>query len=243
MADADGVVPLSRGRERVSIVVTAEDGETTRTYTVTVTRAAVPPATPDRPAGQSTGEGAVSLDWNDVPTATSYDVRFWQVDAHTELSADASVNGISIAFNGSGATVRGLPTDYEWYFFEVRAVNDAGASGWSPNNAIEVPKDEQIPAPDAPDQPDGRLTGEGAVSLDWNDVPTATSYIVTVWLDDGWTDLSADASVQGVSIAFNGSRATVSGLPTDYEWYYFVVRAVNAGGISDWSDYNAIQVQ
>ena len=241
--DADGTVPLSVGENVVAIVVTAEDGETTRTYTVTVTRAAVPPATPDRPAGQSTGEGAVSLDWNDVPTATSYDVRFWQVDAHTELSADASVNGISIAFNGSGATVRGLPTDYEWYFFEVRAVNDAGASGWSPNNAIEVPKDEQIPAPDAPDQPDGRLTGEGAVSLDWNDVPTATSYIVTVWLDDGWTDLSVDASVQGVSIAFNGSSATVSGLPTDYEWYYFVVRAVNAGGISDWSDYNAIQVQ
>ena len=81
------------------------------------------------------------------------------------------------------------------------------------------------------------------MSLDWNDVPTATSYIVTVWLDDGWTDLSVDASVQGVSIAFNGSSATVSGLPTDYEWYYFVVRAVNAGGISDWSDYNAIQVQ
>ena len=223
--------------------VPAEDGETEKTYTVTVTRAAVPPATPDRPAGQSTGEGAVSLDWNDVPTATSYDVRVWQVDAYTELSADASVNGISIAFNGSEATVGGLPTDYEWYFFEVRAVNDAGASGWSPYNAIEVPKDEQIPAPDAPDRPDGRLTGEGAVSLDWNDVPTATSYIVSVWLDDGWTDLSADASVQGVSIAFNGSGATVSGLPTDYEWYYFVVRAVNAGGISDWSDYNAIQVQ
>ena len=242
-ADAEGVIPLAVGRNPISVVVTAEDGETTRTYTVTVTRAAVPPATPDRPAGQSTGEGAVSLDWNDVPTATSYDVRFWQVDAHTELSADASVNGISIAFNGSGATVRGLPTDYEWYFFEVRAVNDAGASGWSPYNAIEVPKDEQIPAPDAPDRPTGRLTGEGAVSLDWNDVPTATSYIVTVWLDDGWTDLSADASVQGVSITFNGSGATVRGLPTDYEWYYFVVRAVNAGGISDWSDYNAIQVQ
>ena len=184
----------------------------------------------------------MSLDWKDVPTAISYEVRFWQVDAHTELSA-ASVNGISIAFNGSGATVSGLPTDYEWYFFEVRAVNDAGASGWSPNNAIEVPKDEQIPAPDAPDQPAGQLTGEGAVSLDWNDVPTATSYIVAVWLDDGWTELSADASVQGVSITVNGSGATVSGLPTGYEWYYFVVRAVNAGGTSDWSDYNAIQVQ
>ena len=242
-ADADGVIPLTVGANAISIEVTAEDGETTRTYTVTVTRAPVPPATPVRPTGQSTGEGTVSLDWNDVPPATSYDVRYWQVDAYTELSADAGVNGISIAFNGSGATMRGLPTDYEWYYFEVRAVNDAGASGWSLNNAIQVPKDEQIAAPDAPDQPDGRLTGEGAVSLDWNDVPTATSYVVGVWLDSGWTELSAAAGVQGVSITFNGSGATVRGLPTDYEWYYFVVRAVNAVGTSDWSEHNAIQVQ
>ena len=129
-------------------------------------------------------------------------MRVWQVDRYTELSADVTVNGISITFNGSSATVSGLPTDYEWYFFEVRAVNDAGASGWSPNNAIAVPKDEQLTAPDTPDRPTGQSTSEGAVSLDWNDVPTATSYVVRVWQVDAWTELSADASVNGISITF-----------------------------------------
>ena len=141
MTDA-GTVALAVGSNVITIEVTAEDGDTAKTYTVTVTRAApdaTAPDAPDRPTGQSTGEGAVSLDWNHVPSATSYAVRVWQVDAYTELSADASVNGISITFNGSSATVSGLPTDYEWYFFQVSAINDAGASGWSPNNAIQAP--------------------------------------------------------------------------------------------------------
>ena len=144
VTDEDSVVPLAEGSNVITVEVTAEDGNTAKTYTVTVTRAApsTAPDTPDRPTGQSTGRGAVSLDWNDVPTATSYDVRIWQVDAYTELSADASVNGISITFNGSSATVSGLPTDYDWYYFQVSAVNDAGASGWSPNNAIEVTRAE-----------------------------------------------------------------------------------------------------
>ena len=243
--DADGVIPLAVGSNVITVEVTAEDGNTVKTYTVTVNRAApdaTAPDAPDRPTGQSTGEGAVSLDWNDVPSATSYAVRVWQVDRYTELSADASVNGISITFNGSSATVSDLPTDYEWYFFEVRAVNDAGASGWSPNNAIAVPKDEQLTAPDTPDRPTGQSTSEGAVSLDWNDVPTATSYVVRLWQVDRYTELSADASVNGISITFNGSSATVSGLPTDYEWYYFQVSAINDAGASDWSDYNAIKV-
>ena len=144
VTDADGVIPLAVGSNVITVEVTAEDGNTAKTYTVTVTRAApsTAPDTPDRPTGQSTGRGAVSLDWNDVPTATSYDVRIWQVDAYTELSADASANGISITFNGSSATVSGLPTDYDWYYFQVSAVNDARASGWSPNNAIEVTRAE-----------------------------------------------------------------------------------------------------
>ena len=150
VTDEDGVVPLAVGSNVITVEVTAEDGDTAKTYTVTVTRAApdaTAPDAPDRPTGQSTGRGAVSLDWNDVLTATSYDVRIWQVNAYTELSADASVNGISITFNGSSATVSGLPTDYDWYYFQVSAVNDAGASGWSPNNAIEVTRAE--PSSDA----------------------------------------------------------------------------------------------
>ena len=40
VTDADGVVPLSVGSNVITIKVTAQDGETSKTYTVTVTRAA-----------------------------------------------------------------------------------------------------------------------------------------------------------------------------------------------------------
>ena len=44
VTDAEGVVPLAVGSNVITIDVTAEDGETTKTYTVTVTRSA-PPST------------------------------------------------------------------------------------------------------------------------------------------------------------------------------------------------------
>ena len=43
--DDDGVVDLAVGANEITVVVTAEDGQTTKTYTVTVTRAAPPPST------------------------------------------------------------------------------------------------------------------------------------------------------------------------------------------------------
>ena len=50
--DDDGVVDLAVGDNEISVVVTAEDGQTTKTYTVTVTRAAV-----RRPPGNSGNTG------------------------------------------------------------------------------------------------------------------------------------------------------------------------------------------
>ena len=44
VADADGTVALAVGSNAVSVVVTAEDENTDKTYTVTVTRAAPPPS-------------------------------------------------------------------------------------------------------------------------------------------------------------------------------------------------------
>ena len=42
-ADDDSVIPLSVGENVITVVVTAEDGDTTRTYTVTLTRASPTP--------------------------------------------------------------------------------------------------------------------------------------------------------------------------------------------------------
>ena len=128
--DADGTVGLAVGDNAVSVVVTAEDGNTTRTYTVTVTRAEADeesaPGGPQGPPGNFTGEvigkGRVALDWDDVAGATEYQVQLWTPTEQLVLP-----NGdIGIVFDGSSATVSGLP-DYASWSFKVSASGD-----WSP---------------------------------------------------------------------------------------------------------------
>ena len=130
VADADGTIPLAVGGNVITIEVTAEDGNTVRTYTVTVTRAGAagsgdPPEAPDKPTGNMPEPGSVTLDWNDVAGADSYDVRYYY-DDWVELPAGS----ITIVFDGSGAQISGLP-DWRFHYFSVRAVNEAGASEWS----------------------------------------------------------------------------------------------------------------
>ena len=57
VADADGVIPLVVGSNVIAIEVTAEDGETAKTYTVTVTKAA-PPLSKDATLSELTLSGA-----------------------------------------------------------------------------------------------------------------------------------------------------------------------------------------
>ena len=209
------------------------------------------PRTPERPFGTVIGPGAVALDWNDVSAATSYNVRVWQVplNRYVELSPSGPVRGIGINFDGSSATVSGLPTTRPahdgWYAFQVQAVNDVGASGWSGNNHIPV-SDPGSPA--VPELPSGRIISPGTVALDWNDVATATSYSVRVWqvLLNGYVELSPGGPVRGISIKYNGSGATVSGLPASRPghdgWYAFQVRAINKAGSSAWSPNNRMPV-
>ena len=134
--DADRTVNLVVGKNAISVVVTAEDGQTTRAYTVTVTRAEAeaeeetetdrPLAAPDTPTGEVTGKGQVKLDWNDVAGAAYYQVRTWINEKWVELPAGE----IGIVLDGSGATVSNLP-NYGFLYFSVRAGNAAGVSEWS----------------------------------------------------------------------------------------------------------------
>ncbi|MCE2501347.1 MAG: fibronectin type III domain-containing protein [Dehalococcoidia bacterium] len=193
------------------------------------------PETPNRASGQLTELGQVSLDWNDAARAQTYQAVFWMVDRWVFLSPDRAVNGVTIAFDGSSAEVSGLPTDYEWYFFSVRAHNSAGASDWSPYNYVQA----RI-VPERPERPSGRSTGSGAVSLEWAEARYAQSYEARFWMVDIWVTLSAADEVNGISVTFDGSSAEVSGLPTDYDWYFFEVRARNVNGVSQWSPNNQV---
>ena len=99
-------------------------------------------------------------------------------------------------------------------------------------NAGAPASSAQGSAPDTPDQPTGTAVFIGGVDLEWNDVPEADSYDVQLYRNGQWNDLPGD----GVEIAFYGAGAIISGLdPGSSLW--FQVRARNARGSSDWSNF------
>ena len=87
-------------------------------------------------------------------------------------------------------------------------------------------------APGIPDKPTGTAIFIGGVDLEWNDVPGADFYDVQLFRNEQWMDPPGN----GVEIAFYGAGAIVSELDPGSS-YTFHVRAGNAGGSSDWSDY------
>ena len=85
--------------------------------------------------------------------------------------------------------------------------------------------------PDTPNRPNATAVFVGGVDLEWNDVPGAESYDVQLGRGGQWIDLPGD----GVEVAFYGAGAIISGLDPEAS-LWFQVRAVNARGVSDWSE-------
>ena len=104
VTDADGVIDLMVGSNDITVEVTAEDGQTTRTYTITVTRAAV--GQDNNPAtGAPRIEGAVQLDevltvctWRciddaDGMTNVSFSYQWIRRDGTTDADIDGTTSG------------------------------------------------------------------------------------------------------------------------------------------------------
>ena len=104
VTDADGVVALNVGSNVITIEVTAEDGETTKTYTITVTRAPAPltDATLKRLAlsgidiGGGVGEGA------DAHNRTSFKASVYHSVSQTTVSPTVNHSGASYVIKLGG---------------------------------------------------------------------------------------------------------------------------------------------
>ena len=98
--DADGVVSLAEGANVITIEVTAEDGNTAQTYTVTVIRAA-PPST-------DATLSALSLSGVDfgtfAPGTTSYTAEAANSVSHTTVTPTPNHAGVSYVIKLGGAT-------------------------------------------------------------------------------------------------------------------------------------------
>ena len=148
------------------------------------------------------------------------------------------VNGVTVAVQSNRAVVRGLPTGQREYEFAIRHlgrhVPNNGTSflilsAWS--RTIRITTDLE-----APGRPEAAQTGGGQMLVSWNPVADATQYRLRLWTVDQWAELDGEDD-GGVSVQTSGTTATVSGLPGDYYWYIFEVRALGPNGVqqSAWS--------
>ena len=235
--DSDGTVSLAVGENPIGIIVTAEDGETTKTYTVTVTRAA-PPASDDATLSRLELSG-ISLEFD--PATTGYAAEVANDVSETTVRATTNHDGATYVVQLDGAEDADGTVDLAVGENAVSVVVTAEDGETTKTYTVTITRAAAEPTPDnppeAPDAPTGKVTGFGQVQLDWNDVAEAAYYQVRFFYASyEWVELPAHE----IEIAIDGSGAAVSNLP-DYGFYYFSVRAGNGAGVSEWSDYLTLQ--
>ena len=213
------------------------------------------PGVPQNIAGVPLHDGMVSLDWDHVEGADSYEVQYFDpsgepddegsyfVDLPYQREAGRyrDVLNIAILYQGSFAIIDGLP-GYRATTFRVRSVNTAGASDWSA--FYEVTSTESaglgnLPRPriaGTPAQPAGLVASArmpANVTLGWTaPTDTGTSSITAYWIEraphrsGSWTIIA--------TIAQHGNTAspltyTDEGLPAGQSFRYRI-SAVNDSG-------------
>ncbi len=157
--------------------------------------------------------GKVTVKWNEVPGAGSYNIYFGN-ETGVDPAKAAKIGGV----NGNAYEHKGLKNGAA-YFYVVTAVNAKGES--PPSGEVGG-----MPRGMAPAQPTGvmaSVTGEGVVNVKWEPVPAATSYRVYF------------AGKPGMAVKM-GTAETVStnffihtGLKNG-TYYYYAVAALNDSG-------------
>ena len=177
VTDADGTVALAVGSNVITVEVTAQDGSTTRTYTVTVTR--------DAPLSGDATLSALTLSGVDFGTfdssTASYSAQVTNSVSRTIVSPSVSNSGASYVIKLDGVTdtdgVISLAVGSNVITIVVTA-QDGGATRTYSVTVTRASQDETPPRSDAP------VTGELPT-----DVPTVNfrvSGFAHNWVDIAW---------------------------------------------------------
>ena len=181
-----------------------------RLCTTTITNSDTPeePAAPTAPTNlvaTATGQTTISLTWDAVPNATSYNVY-------------SNGNVVVSGFAQTTYIVKNL-TPGTQYCYVVKAVNEAGESEASESACATTESEPVTPTvPAAPTNLVATATGQTTISLTWTAVPNATSYNV-------YSNENVVAS--GLTV----TSYTVEGLTAGTQYCYNVT-AVNEAGES-----------
>jgi hypothetical protein len=181
---------------------------------------ALPPGTPTiTPSTTSSNTGAYSLSWTAEATTTNY-VLQQQINggAWTTLQSTAATTA-SVSGEGNGT-----------YGYRVQACYTIGAtacSGWSATVSVTV----LLPPATAPTLTVPATSSNGAYSVTWTAVGTATSYTLQQQINGGaWSTVQSSAAT---SLAISGEGSGT---------YAYQVQACDAGGCGPWSGTGTIVV-
>ncbi len=201
-------------------VVTAYDatlGESAESAVVSAT----PMGTLSAPTGvsPSAGNGNVSLIWNSVAGATSYNIYYATVAGVTAANYTGLPGGTAITGVVSTSQVISPLTNGTRYYFIVTAFDGTTESA----SSAEVSTTPAVPGP-------ANLMatpGNGQVTLSWDAVGTAFEYhvyyaTVSGVTKDNYTGLPGGAT----QIVYETLTTTITGL-TNGTTYYFVVTAID----------------
>ena len=210
-------VTLAVGATVIKAVVTAQDGTTTKTYTVFIDVSDVdePPTEPDAPTGLSAtvSDQEVDLIWTAPASNGGATILRY------EYEQDGSGTWTSTGGTATSYTVTGL-TNGQTYTFRVRAVNRVGA-GLATSSRSATPTSTVV-APDTPSS-FSATPGNRQVMLSW--VQPSGGAALTHY------EYEQDGSGTWTSTGGKAPSHTVTGL-TNGQSYTFRVRAVNSAGAS-----------
>ncbi len=215
---ASGAVALSVGSNTISTVVTAQSGAT-KTYTVTVTREAASNADL---SGMTLSAGTLSPTF--VSGTTSYTANVSNnvysltvTPTVSDSTATVTVNGTTVT-SGQASGAVALSVGSNTISTVVTAENGA-----TKTYTVTVTRD-QIPNPGAP-LAKLESVGDGKVTLSWEPVASSTGY--KIFRSETSGTYGSELSTVNESVYSYESSGLQNGVT-----YYFVIRAVNAGGDS-----------
>ncbi len=178
-----------------------------------------PPATtpPSTPASVTVtrGDGTLAASWPAVSGADSY---------HVTYSSDGGASWSLAAYGHTTSSITISVSNGDAYVVGVRALNDAGGSGWR-NSPSSAPYTPPAPPPATPSSV-SVTRADGSLTASWPAVSGADSYHVT-YSDNGGGSWSL--------AAYGHTDATITIDDADNDSTYIVgVRAKNAAGGSGW---------
>ena len=175
------------------------------------------------PSASDLVSGGVTLKWNEVQGAISYNVYGSTSPGVTKLSGNKfrdAPNPFTISRLEPGKT----------YYFVITVITDSGESEKSRELSYKAVMDKVgvIDFGNLFDRPikdhESGTSKNKDVTLAWDDVPKATSYNIY------WSDSPGVTKLNGKKISNAHNPYTIKGLKPGT--YYFVVTAVNAFGES-----------